>query len=58
MEGSQMPGWGVQEPFGLLTNLKVIVPLKHQQTGTSRARDPEMDPRTEHWSISSLNPLG
>lgn len=58
MEGSQMPGWGIQEPFGLLTNFKVIVPVKHQQTDTSGARDPEMDPRTEHWSISSLNPLG
>lgn len=54
MEGSRMPGWGVQEPFVSLTNFKVIVPVKHQQTDTSGARDPEMDPRTlVHFSLES-----
>lgn len=60
MEGSRMPGWGVQESFGLLTNFKVVVPVKHQQTDTSGARDAEMDPRTlvhffleSSWLVSS-----
>lgn len=60
MEGSRMPGWGVQESFGLLTNFEVVVPVKHQQTDTSGARDPEMDPRTlvhffleSFWLVSS-----
>lgn len=54
MEGSRMPGWGVQEPFVSLTNFKVVVPVKHQQTDTSGARDPEMDPRTlVHFFLES-----